>query len=124
MEEHVQHLMAKLPRDNALQYAIDTLEIERSRLNEAVRAMRALPVSGDEYPEDRVKEQTALSGYIEQAIVFLKQAIETRESEEKIQDERAKKRYEETSQRLKELEKQQREERRAMSQLGDEKDQS
>jgi hypothetical protein len=124
MEEHVQNLMAKFPRVDTLQYALDTLEIERGRLNEAVRAMRALPVSGDDYPEERVKEQTAAWGHIERAIFFLRQAIETRESEDRIQSEQSQKLYEETDQRWREREKREREERRAKSQPGDENDQS
>jgi hypothetical protein len=88
MEEHVQHLMAKLPRADALQYAIDTLEIEWGRLTEAVRAMRALPITADDYPEKRANEQSAALKNVEQAIVFLRQAVETSEREHQLKTER------------------------------------
>ena len=80
--------MAKLPRADALQYAVATVEIEWGRLTEAVRAMRALPITDDDYPEKRANEQSAALKNIGEAIVFLRQAIETSDSEHQLQTDR------------------------------------
>jgi hypothetical protein len=95
MDEHVKALMAALPdtvpyrtKSRALQYAIETIEIERACLVEAVRAMRALPVTADDYPEARANEQSAALDGIELALIFLRQAVETGEQESQLQSER------------------------------------
>jgi hypothetical protein len=76
MEEHAEKLIASIPRADGLEYAIETLEIERSRLVEAIRAMRAMAVNEDDYPGTRVKEQRDSLESIERVLVFLRQAVE------------------------------------------------
>jgi hypothetical protein len=65
-----------VPSVDALRYAIETLEIEKSRLVEAIRAMRAMAVTEDDYPGPRVKEQRDALQSVEQSIVFLHQAAD------------------------------------------------
>jgi hypothetical protein len=50
--------------------------------------MRALPVTADDYPEERVNEQSAALHGIELTLIFLRQAIETGESENQLRSER------------------------------------
>jgi hypothetical protein len=75
LEEHAEKLVAAVPRDDDLRYAIETLEIEQSRLAEAIRKMRALPVADDDYPGTRVKEQRDAYHSVEQVITFLHHAM-------------------------------------------------
>ena len=88
MEEHVQKLMDALTRATDFQHAIETLEIEQSRLIEAIRAMRAMAVSEDDYPGTRVKEQKDALHNVEQVIAFLRQAVETSRREVNLMAER------------------------------------
>jgi hypothetical protein len=76
MEENAVKFLASVPSVDALQYAIETLEIEKSRLVEAIRAMRAMAVTEDDYPGPRVKEQRDALQSVEQSIVFLHQAAD------------------------------------------------
>jgi hypothetical protein len=75
MEEHAEKLVGAVPRDEDLRYAIETLEIEQARLIEAIRAMRAMAVSEDDYPGPRVKEQRDACHSVEQVVAFLRQGI-------------------------------------------------
>jgi hypothetical protein len=75
MEEHAEKLVAAVPQDEELRYSIETLEIERSRLIEAIRAMRAMATTEDDYPGTRVKEQRDLLQGVEHVLEFLRQAL-------------------------------------------------
>jgi hypothetical protein len=127
MDDHVQKLMDALPdtavfgsKSRALQYAIETIEIERARLVEAVRAMRALPVTADDYPEARANEQSAALLGIDLALSFLRQAIETGERVCQIESERWEKRKLETERRLKQEDEERRQRAREMRKARDE----
>ena len=76
MEEHAVKFVASVPSVDALRYAIETLEIEKSRLVEAIRVMRAMAVTEDDYPGPRVKEQRDALQSVEQSIAFLHQAAD------------------------------------------------
>jgi hypothetical protein len=127
MDEHVKKLMAALPdsvpyrtKSRALQYAIETIEIERSRLVEAVRAMRALPVTADDYPEERANEQRDALHGIELSLIFLRQAVETGERESQIESERGQKIHLETTERFKREEEERSQRAREMRKARDE----
>jgi dynactin complex subunit len=57
-------------------YAIETLEIEKSRLIKAIRELRSLPVSGDDYPTGRIDEHKQKLEELERSISFLEREIE------------------------------------------------
>jgi hypothetical protein len=76
MEEHAEKLIASIPPVDDLEYVIGTLEIERSRLVEAIRAMRAMAVNEEDYPGTRVKKQRDSLESIERVLAFLRQVVE------------------------------------------------
>jgi hypothetical protein len=88
-----------------LRFTIDTLEIERSRLMKAIRKMRSLPKTEDEYPLSRIRENEAQLAEIETSIVLLRacvrSAIESRQREHAEWDERRRKTEQEYKKRLK-----------------------
>jgi membrane glycosyltransferase len=76
MDDLAAKFAASVPYVQALQYAIETMEIEKSRLVEAIRAMRAMAATEDDYPGTRVKEQRDALESVEQSIAFLHQAVD------------------------------------------------
>ena len=44
----------------SLDYAFETLEIEKHRLLSAIREMRSLPVTGDDFPIGRIEEHNGM----------------------------------------------------------------
>jgi hypothetical protein len=59
-----------------MKYAFETLEIEKHRLLRAIREMRSLPVSSDDFPLERIKEHTELIAELDHAIATLKSGVE------------------------------------------------
>jgi hypothetical protein len=88
MEENAVKFVASVPSVDALQYAIETLEIEKSRLVEAIRAMRAMAVTEDDYAGPRVKEQRDAPQSVEQSIAFLHQAADQSHRNRQLEQER------------------------------------
>lgn len=76
MEEHAEKFVQSVPKDDALESAIETLEIEKARLVEAIRAMQAMAVTEDDYPATRAKEQIDALADIERVITFLRRTID------------------------------------------------
>jgi hypothetical protein len=60
-----------------LDYALETLQIEKHRLVRAIREMRAMPVSGDDYPAQRIKDHGENLEAIEIGITLFEGAIES-----------------------------------------------
>jgi hypothetical protein len=59
-----------------MRHAIETLEIERSRLLKSIRELRSLPVVGEEYPLDRINENTLCLSEIDSAILLVRDCLE------------------------------------------------
>jgi len=59
-----------------MDYAFETLEIEKHRLLRALREMRSMPATGDDLPVDRIKEHTEMIAELDRAIAALKYATE------------------------------------------------
>jgi hypothetical protein len=59
-----------------LRFAIETLEIERCRLLKAIRTLRAVPTTGNEYLSYRINEHTACLSEIENGISLIRICVE------------------------------------------------
>jgi hypothetical protein len=77
---------------NSLRYAIETLEIEKHRLSGAIREMRAIPMTGENYPGTRIREHKKSIEDVELAIAVLRNSIEASERIVQLEVERGKKR--------------------------------
>jgi hypothetical protein len=73
-----------------MKYAIETLEIEKSRLIRAIREMRSLPVLGDDYPSTRIDEHKKSLEELEDAISTIKGEIANRQRKFELEIERGK----------------------------------
>jgi hypothetical protein len=60
-------------------YAIETLEIEKSRLIKIIREFQAMPVIADERPTVRIADHSQLLREVEEAIVLLQKEEDARQ---------------------------------------------
>jgi hypothetical protein len=59
-----------------MRYAIETLEIERSRLLKSIRELRSLPATGEDFPLTRINENLASLNEIDNTIKLVRNCIE------------------------------------------------
>ena len=71
-----------------MKYAFETLEIEKHRLLRAIREIRSMPTSGEDYPLDRIKEHMEMIAELDHAIATLQHAIEAAQRQRELEHEK------------------------------------